>query len=234
MSHKRKNASVCVYCGLKPGTTDDHVLPRCLFAPMARRDMIKVPACLQCNNVKKSLDDDWLRDLLAADADAHPALSQFARDKFFSAVAQNKSALGRTLRETMRWEARYTSRGIYLGHYPTSTIDGERVTTLFSRIVQGLYYHALKRRLPAICTYEVARLDGLHGGEVVNSLLRAGGNGPHSLGGDGAGCVYMYGAEDASVTHWVLWFYNSIFITVSTEPAVPALTEVYESTVLLA
>ena len=40
---------LCVYCWKNPATTDDHVIPRCLFIPPLPSNMPTVPACQECN-----------------------------------------------------------------------------------------------------------------------------------------------------------------------------------------
>jgi hypothetical protein len=59
---KRKrpeNAPPCVYCGVAPGITDDHVIPQCFFDKKPS-DIVKVPACPACNNNEKSQLDTYL------------------------------------------------------------------------------------------------------------------------------------------------------------------------------
>ena len=55
---------VCVYCG-EPATTEDHVPPKNLF-PSNTTGLIKVPACLSCNN-DSSKDDEFFRCVLVND-----------------------------------------------------------------------------------------------------------------------------------------------------------------------
>ncbi len=54
----------CVYCG-EPATTEDHVPPKNLF-PSNTTGLIKVPACLSCNN-DSSKDDEFFRCVLVND-----------------------------------------------------------------------------------------------------------------------------------------------------------------------
>lgn len=57
---------MCVYCGVREGTTRDHVIPRALFQPNPTNPVV-VHCCLGCNQHKK-YRDEYLRDMLAVDA----------------------------------------------------------------------------------------------------------------------------------------------------------------------
>src|SRR5262249_21289051 len=65
MSKQREGRlALCPYCGLRPGKTKDHVIPQSLF-PKPLPNGINLPtvkACAECNNVRKSGDDTFLRD----------------------------------------------------------------------------------------------------------------------------------------------------------------------------
>jgi hypothetical protein len=114
-------------------------------------------------------------------------------------------------------EPLYTKGGLYLGHHPSFPIEGERVERIFTNIVRGLYYRILKARIPDDYSFEVLRLDPSGVGPVWQDLKRMKANGPYRLG-DVFVCVFAYGQEDPFVTYWLLGFYDSIFVTVGTEP----------------
>ncbi len=52
----RKTAPVCVFCGVRDGTTKDHVPPKGMFPP-PRPNLITVPACVTCNGGASEIDE---------------------------------------------------------------------------------------------------------------------------------------------------------------------------------
>lgn len=58
----------CVYCVNANAETWDHVPPKGIFAADNRDDLIRVPACFNCNN-SFSKDDEWLIQLVATNAE---------------------------------------------------------------------------------------------------------------------------------------------------------------------
>lgn len=53
------NKNLCVICGKKPATTDDHIPPKCLFPKPRPSDLITIPACLECNKSTETLDEEF-------------------------------------------------------------------------------------------------------------------------------------------------------------------------------
>src|SRR5262245_25214355 len=107
----------CVYCGIRPGTTRDHVVPKCLFPGNLPKVMVTVPSCRSCNE-GKAVDDTYLRDWLAIDIEnsRHPAANELLRGSVGRAAQRNQSDLVRDIRSKSTIEAWTTMGGIYLGH----------------------------------------------------------------------------------------------------------------------
>jgi len=78
VSRRKSPKGLCVYCGVNPATTRDHVIPECLFVPPLPSNMVTVPACADCNTTKKSQDDPYLRDMLVYDS-GRPLPAGYAR-----------------------------------------------------------------------------------------------------------------------------------------------------------
>src|ERR1700722_4571914 len=53
---KKFLGKLCVYCGRRPSTTEDHVVARGFFLPKHRDRLPKVPACAACNGDKSKLE----------------------------------------------------------------------------------------------------------------------------------------------------------------------------------
>ncbi len=48
----------CAYCGVREGTTADHIPPKVCF-PKPRPQLITVPACEECNNCFSKEDEEF-------------------------------------------------------------------------------------------------------------------------------------------------------------------------------
>ena len=192
------------------------MIPRSLFGDNPPRNLITVPACEACDN-EKSLNDDFLRDMLVMDVQSseHPLLQADLRNKMYRAVQRNLSALGRLVVAESKDRALYTRGGIYLGSYPAVTIEETRVSRIFSMIVRGLYYKARKQRLPDDCVFKARRLPPLEEVNIWQHLAQLGCQYPYRLG-DVFLCAFVTVEEDPAMTIWLLGFYNSAFFTVLT------------------
>ena len=148
----------CVYCSEMKEISREHVIPLCLFKPPYPPNLITVPGCDECNNAK-SLNDDFLRDMLTCDivGSQSPVAQVIFHEKVLSSQRQNSSVIARTVTSNARLEPFYTKQGIYLGHHPSFPIDGDRIKEIFSTLVRGLYYDARKKHFPDGYVFEVFR-----------------------------------------------------------------------------
>ena len=66
-----KRVSLCIYCGLREGSTRDHVPPKCMFLSPMPNDiqMITVPCCEECRSRHQG-DDAVARNFLISSAAA--------------------------------------------------------------------------------------------------------------------------------------------------------------------
>jgi hypothetical protein len=194
----------------------DHVVPRCLFATPLPPDLVTVEVCEECNN-KKSLNDSYLRDLLVMDdqCSAHPVARELMGGKVIRSAKSNRSEIARLAINNASLKPRFTSGGLYVGHYLSFPINGERLNQTFQTMVRGLYYRLRKIPLPDDYTFQIRRVDPLHVQEAFNEMKKLGANGPYVLG-DVFGCMFIYTAEDENMTHWLLWFYGGFVLTVLT------------------
>ncbi len=54
---------VCIYCGLRPGSSRDHIPSLGLFSKPAPSNLITVPSCSECNR-SFSIDEEYFRAIL--------------------------------------------------------------------------------------------------------------------------------------------------------------------------
>lgn len=219
MARKKKIIGECVYCGKTATLTKEDVIPRCLFPKPRPTDLVKVPACLSCNNAK-SKNDDYLRDLLISDvyAQQNPVAQALFHQKMLSSVRQGSSVIARTAISKGRREPVYTPNGIYLDDCISAPIDVERVNHIFSQIIRGLYFRGRQRRIPDDYVFEVRRYHPLEFYQVWERLKQIGYHGPFRIGGEIFTCLFVDVVEDPFFTDWWLWFYDSVCVYVRTKP----------------
>jgi len=135
-------------------------------------------------------------------------------NKVLSSQRQNSSVVARAATSSARLEPFYTKQGIYLGHYPSFPIDGNRVENTFSTLVRGLYYDARKKRFPARYRFEVFRHYPWDFKYIWQTFSGLHPNGPRILG-NVFGCVFLSAQEDLFTTYWLFWFYERVLFSVS-------------------
>jgi hypothetical protein len=108
----------------------------------------------------------------------------------------------------------YTKGGVYLGDFPSATVDPDRIKTIFSTMARGLYYDHRRQRIPSNYNFEVLRYHPWDFKGIYESLSQMHLNGPRVLG-NVFGCAYVSAQEDPPTTLWLMWFYERLFISVS-------------------
>jgi hypothetical protein len=196
------------------------VIPKCLF-PEPRPNGINLPtvkACEQCNNVKKSGDDAFLRDFLITDmrCSDHPAAQSLLLGEMGRAMRTNRSDFARATVPHGRAVSLFTPNGLYAGQCYTAPLDGIRINRIFATIARGLYFKTMGRLLPIDTQFEVRRQDPRFIGKLVNSIEPPGAwYRPPSLG-DVFTCLYLIGPYEKAESFWLMQFYGGMYISVLT------------------
>jgi len=153
--------------------------------------------------------------------DMHGSQSSVAQilleGKVKRAVRTNRSEVARLALRYGRVEPLRTPAGIYVGQVISIPLDDERIKHIFSLIVRGLYYKVRKQRLRDDCVFSVRRLTAAEFNTGLEELKEIGFNGPYALGEGVFSFIFMYAAEEPSVTQFWLWFYERICFYVATE-----------------
>jgi hypothetical protein len=206
----RRRTKICVYCGEAKGTTRDHVIPGCLFVDPKPANLLTVPACLSCNNVEKSADDTFLRDLLAVDIDnEHPVAESLRASKVRRSVERNLSEIARII-VSAKEQPRHDHEGNYLGEFPRLDLPKGRVSRIMSRIVRGLYYCSQKEILPSSHGLTVLRQPTPMFPTLYDSLGRP----EVRRFGEIFGYTWVREPNPLRMI-WLLWFYESVVFSVS-------------------
>ncbi len=137
MSNKFKG-KLCVYCVERPSTkTGDHVFARGFFLESERNNLIKVPACAECNNDKSKIEH-YLALLLpfgGKHKDAKEHLTKLAPERL-----EKNQKLKRELVAGKKYVLYYDENGASTRNL-TVPFDGSRYTELFKYIAKALVWH---------------------------------------------------------------------------------------------
>ncbi len=214
-----KKEGICGYCGKITQLSEDHVIPQCLFAGKCPSDTPTIYACERYNNILKSGNDIYLRDMLFMDMHSaqHPIVQQLW-EKFKRAVSRNQSPAAKHALSNGRYVRLHTVSGIFREWAYEMNLPLERVTDILGMMTRGLYQYYVGRKLPQYSQFEVMRIQGdLQQFETtIQVLLQLGA--PFVTVGDGEvfQCIYACSAAHPEVSLWFLCFYNSVVFSVVT------------------
>jgi hypothetical protein len=121
---KKYIGKVCVYCGRRTSTTEDHVVARGFFLAKHRDRLPKVPACAVCNGEKSELEHYLTTVLLFGSLHSEAAL-------YLASMLPQR--LEKNLKLKARLQAGFTGDKIPL--------DPGEVESLFTFIAKGLVWH---------------------------------------------------------------------------------------------
>ena len=139
----------CVYCGKYRPLSRDHIPPANLFSAPRPGDLITVPSCDACNNAA-SKDDEYFR--LAVTAGINP--TEFPNEFALSIKAirklgmPQKRGLAKMMLTSFTKVPVYSRGGLYLGNAGSLSLDIARIQRAVDRIIRGLFYHHMNKRLP--------------------------------------------------------------------------------------
>jgi len=204
----------CVYCGKVERSTRDHVIPETLFEQPYPPNLITVSACKECNNDEKSLDDTYLRDILVCDifGNQHENAAE-GFQRLLRADRNGQSEIAREARAHTQMRPMKTIEGVYLGDFPSFSIDQERLIRIFARIARGLYHDARKARIP---DNYIVKMRRHYPWDIsaINSFFESRHPNSRALG-DVFQCSFLSALEDPFTTEWLMLFYGSVCYSVS-------------------
>lgn len=216
--HKKHEIGLCFYCGQSAEITDDDVVPQCLYGGKAPKGNPVVPACRTCNNVKKSGDDTYLRDVLVSDL--HTSLSPRVRQlegSFLRAAGRNQSTFAPVVAQARPVDV-MTPSGLIIGTAYGVKVPDNRISYILARMIRGLYHFYVGQHISAelppqsrflICRkydLDVVRTDV----QVIQQLVVLGAlKGGTTRVADGSvfGCQFAYDPDMPEKSVWYLSFY---------------------------
>lgn len=208
----------CTYCGSVGPLSVDHVPPRCLFGSPTPNDLIKVPACLLCNQ-GASKDDEYLKTMLVLKdrAGDHPEALAVRPGVFRSLEMPEKLGLRIAIARTLRKVSAHTRGGLYLGHRQAYSIDIKRFDRVVVRIIRGLHWKLRGNRVPESCGVYSFSEDGFESltraeraevrRDFVDPIYRQ----PRiELGRGGFAYRVLWNGPETAESGWIFEFYGDV------------------------
>lgn len=232
------NCPVCVYCGVNPGTEDEHVVAEAFFpSPRpSRSEFILVPACSDCNRGiwqnsarRMNMDEEYARSMLILEWNAgnHPAARKLLNQEVLRSVKHNPSLAKLIVRNPQTGSLTLPS-GFIVPDVMSTDVHWPRIRQVIHKITLGLYYHEIKRRLPddyeiiveVLSMIGVSQSPKLEDPDIQHLMAQTKVPGPHRLG-DG---VFSYALiqtndDDPARVLWVISFYDGVYFLVATRRA---------------
>ena len=192
----------CVYCGVEPGATNDHVPPDQMFPDPKPSDLITVPSCLGCNRSFQK-DEDYFRGLFGLTG---APIEQDAPE-FWAKVGrglQRSPALKRAIADSLRSGTIVNPDGEEVGRWTKIEDNWHRVVNLIAKCIRGLYFFERSVALPPSIEIECSQCgDGPIDLGTLYSLTHHGKRGWNGV------FEYRYGVatDDPTASAWILTFY---------------------------
>ncbi len=220
MGKKRKKGEqrqgVCVYCGSDGLITVEHVFPKTIFLVLDK-EMITVPACGSCNQIK-SLGDGDLRNFIIMDVfgGEHPDAPAMLEKLLRKSNVRLRNWLQRQLVEAEDVEL-VTEGGIIVGNLSRIEFNGDRINVAQEMTVRGLYYHEFGVALPVDCPVDVQHVPWNAAPALVSGLDKAAPAGIRTKGNTTVWWKHnaIEGGEPTD-TVWQICYNNGVVFLIST------------------
>lgn len=200
----------CTFCdGI--ANSREHVVASCFFTDPKPSDLVTVPACDTCNNIRFSQQEEMFKAYLSLTIGTVGA----SKRKLWESA---RRGLGRKKRfrqeivDTFSLAEVHSPSGLYIGKVPTAGWPQENFDSVMEKIVRGLFKHIKKEKLPLNTKIEVIRHESFDA-----ELLGAMENKPIlSMGGNQF--VAKYGVDEDNIFNsmWLLQLHEQIFTSVFT------------------
>jgi hypothetical protein len=206
---------LCVYCGIRPAVDREHVIARCIFDVVPDPPII-VPTCVECNSGrgdgvdrKMSMDEEYMRQVLGAmqGVEDHPVGRKLVEGPVRRCFDHSPALAVKFLKTTSRVWAR-NQQGI-LSPALTWVPEWHRIERVLRKIVKGLFFHFMKRRLLSDSVIKVkAQLNQELQYLILKTVMDLSHIGPLELGNGAVIIVGGRAAAEADDTVWLLHFYG--------------------------
>lgn len=149
----------------------EHVVPKCLFPPGAKKNLIQLPAHVKCNS-SFSLDDEYFRFCMTARAAPYegsakklwdgPVMRGFHRPE--------RPGLKKSVLDKLLPIDAHSDSGIYLGTAEAMFQDANRILRVVNRIARGIYASRTGKILPSDWPVQSAMIDFIAAKEIIDHM----------------------------------------------------------------
>ena len=209
-----KLKQACVFCGIRPGVTRDHVPPRKFFPASRRANLVTVPACHECNAESQSDEDYFLTAAMFSYAGKRRDGALVRTERISPMLSQDRG-LAIRIAQSFRTGIVSTPRGLILPNRSVLRFDHRRFNRVVAKIVRGTYYRELRVALPGTAPVQVVLLASEDSFDQAANFISELNLGNHCHDG-----IFSYQfavvEADPSISVWLLRFYDTIFYTATT------------------
>lgn len=137
-----KRVTLCIYCGLREGSTRDHVPPECMFLSPMPNDiqMITVPCCEECRTGQQG-DDAVARNFLISSAVAESQqASEDQIEKRRNRSLERDHTLLKQMRNAFTLADIFLEGKVFLGTAPAFNLNQPAMNRFFDRVARALFH----------------------------------------------------------------------------------------------
>jgi hypothetical protein len=143
MKSSNKKLGKCRICGERSAIDKDHIPPKNLFALADRINLLRIPACEECNS-QYSKDDEYFKRILLMSAKIEnetPSIIELREHLTRSFNNPKQSKFNIRFAKSISIKNIFTSSGLYLGREPVYFADYDRLNKILDKIIRGLFYY---------------------------------------------------------------------------------------------
>ena len=143
MTERKK---LCIYCGDKPGYTNDHVPPKSILIKPYPDNLPTVPACSDCNSTFGKSIDEKLKLYIAKLIVSNITIVSPSSKKFLESARRTLESNKSVLQKLKNDISRVANLDVYVMKFDLQ----ERKDHIFAleRIIKGLFYYKYNRVFP--------------------------------------------------------------------------------------
>jgi len=135
-----ENLGKCVFCDKRPAVTKDHIPPKGIFLKPRPNNLIRVPACEECNSGTSDLDERFMVYLGLHVGGSGGEGENFFRNGVLKALDQNRK-LRKEILSKMKPVYLESKGGIIYDRGYKVLWDSKAHNAIVEKIIRGLYYH---------------------------------------------------------------------------------------------
>jgi len=220
---KPKIAMTCVYCGVDTATEREDVLAKQFFPPEQRYrgDLVKVPACGNCNRTKQKMEDS--AGIFFQFSDATPALEAVLEKRALRTFKKNER-LKRAFQQGCHWLWVQLESGVLVKRLAIQLTQEEsyHINEWFKFLTKGLFYYEFKEILPKDhLIYLLKPIDYHQFRFYLDFILNSHNHRSRSLA-NGEFRYIMASNDKDGLSIWMFFFRSVEMVAVTASPELPA------------